>query len=162
MKLNHATCNRVLEVPNDILLSEIIRLLEAGCTVTLQLKGNSMRPFLEDNRDRALIRRAVNPRVGDPVLALTLDKRYVLHRIVRIDNNLVTLRGDGNIGTEKCRLEDVKGSVIGFYRKGRTKLDRTDGIKWKAYSWIWIHAFPIRRYLLAAYSRIWIPLFGAI
>jgi hypothetical protein len=74
----------------------------------------------------------------------------------------VTLRGDGNIGTEACRLQDVKGAVIGFYRKGRETLDRTDATKWKVYSWIWTRLFPVRRYLLAAYRRIWIPLFGTV
>ena len=71
-------------------------------------------------------------------------------------------KGDGNIGTEHCQLSDVKGAVIGFYRKGREKLDRTDGNKWKIYSWIWTHLFPIRRYLLGFYRRIWIPIFGTI
>ena len=65
-----------------------------------------------------------------------------------------------NLGIEKCRIEDMKASVIGFYRKGRKKLDRTDSKKWKIYSALWMHLFPIRRYLLAAYRRIWIPILG--
>jgi hypothetical protein len=51
---------------------------------------------------------------------------------------------------------------VGFYRKNRKKLDRTDGWKWRTYSWLWMHLRPIRRYLLAAYRRIWLPLFGPI
>jgi len=42
----------------------------------------------------------------------------------------------------------VKGKAIGFYRKGRTKLDSTDGFKWRIYSFIWTRLFPLRRYLL--------------
>ncbi len=151
-----------VQIPNAILIPEIISLMEEGHTVTLRLKGFSMRPFLENNRDKALMCNAVNPQVGDPVLAMVSDKHYVLHRIIRIDGDQVTLRGDGNLGTETCRLQDVKGAVIGFYRKGRTTLDRTDATKWKVYSWIWTRLFPVRRYLLAAYRRIWIPLFGTI
>lgn len=151
-----------VQISNAILIPEIISLMEEGHTVTLRLKGFSMRPFLENNRDKALMCKAVNPQVGDPVLAMVSDKHYVLHRIIRIDGEQVTLRGDGNIGTETCRLQDVKGAVIGFYRKGRTTLDRTDATKWKVYSWIWTRLFPMRRYLLAAYRRIWIPLFGTI
>lgn len=151
-----------VQIPNAILIPEIISLMEEGHTVTLRLKGFSMRPFLENNRDKALMCKAVNPQVSDPVLAMVSDKHYVLHRIIRIDGEQVTLRGDGNIGTETCRLQDVKGAVIGFYRKGCTTLDRTDATKWKVYSWIWTRLFPVRRYLLAAYRRIWIPLFGTI
>lgn len=151
-----------MRFPNAMLLPEIVRLLNEGHTVTLRLRGFSMRPFLEDNRDKALMTKAVNPKAGDPVLAEIAPGRFVLHRIIRIENDDVILRGDGNMLTEHCHLEDIKASVIGFYRKGSKKLDRIDSWKWKTYSWIWTRLFPIRRYLLAVYRRTWIPLFGAI
>lgn len=145
---------------NAILLPEIISILNEGKTVTLRLRGNSMRPFLEDNRDKALMKKAEHFKVGDPVLAEVGPKHFVLHRIVRIDNGNVTLRGDGNLGVEHCSTADVKAEIIGFYRKGRDKLDLVNGRKWKIYSFFWMHLSPIRRYLLAFYRRIWIPLFG--
>lgn len=149
-----------MPIPNAILIPEVVRLLNEGHTVTLPLKGFSMRPFLENDRDKALLTRAINPKVGDPVLAEIEPKHFVFHRIIRIDGDRVTLRGDGNLSEEHCLISDVKGATIGFYRKGRNKLDRTDGTKWKVYSWLWTRLYPIRRYLLAAYRRIWIPLFG--
>lgn len=148
-----------VQFPNSVLLPEIVKLLNEGHTVTLRLKGFSMRPFLEDGRDKALLTKAVDPKVGDPVLAEVGDKHFVLHRIISIEGNHVMLRGDGNIGAEHCTLDDVKGAVIGFYRKGRKKLDRTDGLKWLVYSWFWTRLFPIRRYLLAFYRRIWLKIF---
>lgn len=151
-----------MQFANAQLLPEIIRLLEEGHSITLQLRGYSMRPFLEHTRDKALLVKAKDIQVGDPVLAETAPNHYVLHRIIQIEGDKVTLRGDGNLGIETCRIEDVKASVVGFYRKGRKTLDRTDGKKWKAYSAIWARLFPIRRYLLAAYRRIWIPLFGTM
>ena len=85
----------------------------------------------------------------------------MLHRIRSIDSEgNVVLLGDGNLSCEYCRIENVVAAAKGFYRKGRDKIDYTDGIKWKAYSFIWTKLTPIRRYLLAAYRRIWIPLFG--
>lgn len=151
-----------VQLPNALLLPEIIRMLDEGHTVTLHLKGFSMRPFLENDRDKALLVKAGAIKVGDPVLAELRPKQFVLHRIIRIDGDCVTLRGDGNLGTESCCVNDVKASIIGFYRKGRDTLDRTDGIKWKVYSWIWMHLFPVRRYLLAAYRRIWLRFFKPI
>ena len=151
-----------IQLPNEVLLPEVTALLDSGHTVTIKLKGFSMRPFLENDRDKALLTKPIKPQVGDPVLAEIRPKHFVLHRIVRIKGQQVTLRGDGNLGTETCTLHDIKGAVIGFYRKGRNHLDRTDGMKWKAYSWIWMHLLPVRRYLLAAYRRIWIRLFGPI
>ena len=114
-------------IPNAILLPEIVKLMDEGHTVTIRLRGFSMRPFLEDNRDKALLTKAINPKVGDPVLAETQPGVYVLHRIVSIDGAHVVLRGDGNLLCEHCQISDVKGAVVGFYRKGRTTLDRTDG-----------------------------------
>lgn len=159
---SHQPAAKELQIENGKFLPEVIKLLDEGHTVTLQLRGFSMRPFLEDNRDKALLAKAKDIQVGDAVLAETAPKHYVLHRIIKIQGETVTLRGDGNLGTEVCQVNDVHGYVIGFYRKGRTKLDKTNGIKWRTYSHIWMALYPIRRYLLAAYRRIWIPLFGPI
>ncbi len=159
---SHQPAAKELQIENRKFLPEVIKLLNEGHTVTLLLKGFSMRPFLEDNRDKALLAKAKDIQVGDAVLAETAPKHYVLHRIIKIQGDTVTLRGDGNLGTEVCRINDIHGLAIGFYRKGRTKIDKTNGIKWRTYSHIWMALYPIRRYLLAAYRRIWIPLFGPI
>ena len=137
-----------------MLLPEVVKMMDEGHTVTLRLRGYSMRPFLEDNRDKALLTKAIDPRVGDAVLAEIAPNHFVLHRIVKIKGDQVTLRGDGNLGVEHCTLDDVKGFVIGFYRKGRTTLDKTNGWKWRTYSFFWTRLYPIRRYLLAIYRRI--------
>lgn len=148
--------------PNAIFLPEVVKLLNEGHTVTLRLRGFSMRPFLEDNRDKALLIKPSKIKVGDPVLCEIEPQHFVLHRIIAIEGDTIVLRGDGNLNTETCTKSGVVGAVIGFYRKGRTTLDRTDSRKWKVYSFFWMHLFPIRRYLLAIYRKIWIPLFDAI
>jgi hypothetical protein len=100
--------------------------------------------------------------VGDAVLAEIAPRQYVLHRIIDISGDHVTLRGDGNLNVEHCLTGDVKATAIGFYRKGREKLDSTKGRKWRVYSYVWTRLFPIRRYLLAFYRRIWLKLFKPI
>ena len=139
-----------IQFANSELLPELVKLLDEGHTVTLRLRGFSMRPFLEDNRDKALFTKPTSPKVGDPVLAEISPGHFVMHRIIAIQNEDVTLRGDGNLSNEYCKLNDVKGAVIGFYRKGRKTLDRTDGWKWRTYSFLWTRLSPIRRYLLFA------------
>ena len=133
---------------NEVFLPQVVALLHEGHTATLPLRGRSMRPFLEDGRDKALLQLTDHPRVGDAVLAEISPGHFVLHRIIRIENGAVTLRGDGNLSDEHCRVEDIRAKAIGFYRKGRTKLDRTDGRKWRIYSWWWTRLYPLRRYLL--------------
>lgn len=151
-----------IQFANAQLLPEIVKMLNEGRTVTLRLKGFSMRPFLEDNRDKALLIKPSNVKVGDPVLAEIEPKHFVLHRIIRIEGENVTLLGDGNLGVERCKLENIVGAVVGFYRKGRSEMDRTDAWKWKTYSRIWMTLRPVRRYLLGVYRRLWIPVFGTI
>lgn len=141
---------------NARLLPEIIRMIDEGHTVTLPLKGYSMRPFLEDGRDKAILEAVAEPRIGDAVLAEIGPKHFVLHRIVAIDGDRVTLRGDGNIATERCRTADIKAVATGFYRKGRQQPDLTDGRKWQVYSWIWTRLYPIRRYLLFIHRHLFV------
>ena len=141
---------KTIQMANAVLLPEVVRLLEEGHSVTLPLRGYSMRPFLEDGRDKALLRKPVSINVGDAVLAEIAPKHFVLHRIVSIKGDHVTLRGDGNLGVEHCRLGDVKATAVGFYRKGREQLYSTDGRKWRIYSWVWTRLLPLRRYLLFA------------
>lgn len=160
-KRKQETVKRIKEkkFANAIFLPEIVKMLNEGHTVTLRLRGYSMRPFLEDGRDKALMAKVHDIKIGDAVLAETSPGHYVLHRIIKINGNDVTLRGDGNIGVEQCHISDVKGFVLGFYRKGREKIDSTNGLKWKLYSWIWMRLFPVRRYLLAFHRRIWLKIF---
>lgn len=139
-------------MPNDVFLPFVVEQLKDGHTVTLPLRGRSMRPFLEDGRDKALLTLADHSKVGDAVLAEISKGVFVLHRIIKIDGLNVTLRGDGNLGNEYCSLSDIRAKAIGFYRKGRQTPDRTDGLKWRVYSWWWMRLYPIRRYLLFIFN----------
>lgn len=141
-------------IPNDVLMPQVAQFLAEGHTVTLPLKGNSMRPFLCHLRDKALLVRPEKFDVSDPVLAEVSPGHYVLHRIVAIDGDRVTLRGDGNMATETCRRSDVIALAKAFYRKGRTTPDYISSSKWRLYSWIWMNILPIRPYLLLLHHAI--------
>lgn len=137
-----------MTIDNAKLFPVIAQLLHEGHTVILPLRGNSMRPFLVHNRDKALLVLPDVLKVGDPVLAEVYPTRYVFHRIVAIDGDSITLRGDGNRDVEHCRRKDVVALAKGFYRKGRTTLDSVDSPKWRIYSVLWMRLLPVRRYLL--------------
>lgn len=141
----------VVQLENAAFLPHVTALISEGHTITLPLRGRSMRPFLEDGRDKALLAAPSDIAMGDAVLAEIHPGHYVLHRIIGIDGEKVTLRGDGNLADEYCRLEDIRAKATGFYRKGRTKLDSTNGLKWRLYSVVWTRLYPIRRYLLFAF-----------
>lgn len=152
---NYNTGKNVVRIPNTIYVEALRQCIQRGETVQFPVRGWSMRAFVEHERDKAILR-PCNPDTlqrGDVVLTRidTPDgsEVYVLHRIIAIDGERLTLRGDGNIGTtETCRRSDVVAIVSGFLRKGRTKPDLTSGLKWRIYSALWVPLHPIRRYLL--------------
>lgn len=145
--------SQVMYFPNDVFLPFVLDELRQAPdkTAIINLRGNSMRPFLKNERDKALLALPKEPcRKGDAVLAEVSPKHFVLHRIVDIDGYNVTLRGDGNLSEEHCKLDDIRAKAVGFLRKGRTTPDLTTGHKWRFYSWLWTRLYPIRRYLLFA------------
>ncbi len=142
------------QIPNNIILPKVVELLNNGHSVTLPLRGYSMRPFLEDRRDKAILKKAETIDVGDVVLAEVAPQVYVLHRIMVINGNDITLQGDGNLSTEKCKRKDIHGIAVGFIRKGRSATDYTNGRKWRLYSAVWTWLLPIRRYLLFIHRQM--------
>lgn len=149
----------VKEFENNLFIPEIAKYIQAGHTVTMKVKGCSMHPFIDNGRDKVVLKSFDQYQIGDVVLAKVDDGRFVLHRIVKMEDNRMTLRGDGNVvGVETCPTDSVIAKAIGFIRKGRDKMDATDGWKWKIYSFLWLRLSFMRRWLLAFYRRIWLKL----
>jgi hypothetical protein len=144
---------------NRVFLPEVVRLVREGHRVKIVAKGYSMRPFVEDGRDLLVFDVPEPVAVGDVVLAEYAKGAFVCHRIVRMDGDAVTLRGDGNVcGVEKVTRADVLAKVVQIERKGKL-YDLATSRRWKCYSFMWCHLLPLRRYLLAAYRRIWLKCF---
>lgn len=135
------------------IVGEAIRRTANEESVTLPVNGHSMLPFIVGWRDCVILQKPTRPKVGDVVVAWVEGRRYVLHRIIRIEGDRVTLMGDGNIKeTEHCRLEDVKALATHVVDvKGKTHDLYNRWRKWAAKVWWYIR--PVRRYLLAIYRR---------
>lgn len=140
------------EYPNDILLGVVSQKIAEGHDATIIVKGYSMRPFLEHERDKVILTPVISPlKVGDAVLAEIEKGHYVLHRIIGIEGEHLTLMGDGNIrGTEHCTIRDVRGLVTHYIRPKRT-LPASDA-RLQSRIRLWRRLLPIRRYLLLIYK----------
>ena len=135
-------------IPNEILLGEVTSLLAEGQEVVLLTKGGSMMPFLRSERDSVALRKLEKAEVGDIVLAHLGGGRYVLHRIIAIDGDNVTLMGDGNLkGTESCLKSDISGTVMRILKASGKEYVPGKGRWWRALK-------PFRRYILGVYRRI--------
>ena len=135
-------------------IEEALRLVQKGVTVTFPVTGQSMLPFIIGGKESVILHRPGLIAVGDVVLAWVDGNRYVVHRIIKLDYDRVTLMGDGNVkGTEHSLLKDVKARVTHVVSADNKKRDLYS--RWRvraAKLWYWLR--PIRRYLLAIYRRL--------
>lgn len=146
-----ATMARI-EMPNDKLLPLVRQAVADGKTAVISVKGYSMRPFLEHLRDRVKLAPWTELQVGDAVLAEISLGHFVLHRIIAIDGDAITLMGDGNIrGTEHCTKSDVCGVVTEYLRPNGHVLMASNPTLQRRIR-LWRRLLPIRRGLLFIYK----------
>lgn len=113
-----------------------------------------MLPFIRGGVDSVILQAPTALVVGDVVLAWVDGCRYVVHRIIAIEGNQLTLMGDGNIvGVEHCLVDDVKARATHVVKPSGKRYDlRSPWSLRAARCWWWLR--PIRRYILAIYRRI--------
>lgn len=138
---------KTVQMPNEILLGTAASFLDEGREVVLRAKGNSMLPFIRNERDSVVLRKSDSLEVGDIVLVQMPD-RFVMHRIIERNGDSFRMMGDGNIrGTESFRRKDVLGKVIWIVREDGRRVAPGKARVWKA-------LLPVRRWLLAFYRII--------
>ncbi|WP_407449064.1 S24/S26 family peptidase [Fibrobacter sp.] len=139
---------------DEQILSEAIRLVGEGVQVTLPVNGRSMYPFIVGGRESVVLVKPLELRVGYVVLAQVEGGRHVVHRIVGIDDDRITLMGDGNLqGREHCKIDGVKAlavQVVGETGKKRPLYGFCGNLCAK----IWYTARPVRRYLLKIFRVV--------
>lgn len=108
-------------VPNNILFDEVARLIASGQEATLTLSGTSMQPTLPDKRCRVtLVPLTDHEQVGDVVL-FRYQGQMLLHRIIKIEGNLVEMQGDNCYSTETVTRGDLVARLSKVkYDDGRT------------------------------------------
>ena len=140
---------------NAVLMEQVRTLISEGKTVQITVKGNSMNPFMVHLRDQIILGPWKKEDIRKGTVALVRDVRghYLIHRIIRVDKDTVTLLGDGNINmTETATFDNIIGIMYSVTRKGRTRT--VNGLFWRAYSWIWKVLTPVRRYPLGVWRRL--------
>lgn len=133
---------KIHEMNNREMFSVVRDLLLEGSPVRVSVKGQSMLPFFRSGSTISLrpIRKE-DFRKYNVVLADT-GHNFVIHRIIGLDDDCVTLLGDGNIyGTETMARDKVYGII-----------DCSRMHIFFARIWLWLR--PVRRFPLAIIRRI--------
>lgn len=154
---------KTIKIGNDVLFKNIAELIDKGHEATIVVVGHSMEPFFESYRDEIKLSKCNRAKINDMILAYTTDKRYVAHRVIAVNGNIITMRGDGNVyGVEHTTQQDIVGIITAYRRRGRKKFHAMYTWKWKAYSFLWMHLGPMRRWALAIHHHIYLKLIWAL
>lgn len=141
-------------VPASELMPVIRASLEGGQRVRMTVNGSSMLPFIRDNDTVELEPLRSLPAKYDVVLAQSPDKRYVLHRVIRIEGEVFFLRGDANLHVEgPFTVSDALGRVTTFYHRGRAH-ELNSGV-WRLAGRVWTCCHPLGSRLLRFVLPVW-------
>lgn len=142
-------------IQNSLFFREVASRIAEGERVRIRAKGNSMLPFIRDRRDTIVLEKPNEQsfQKGCLLLVQLKDKRYVLHRVKKIDTTRILLHGDGNLSTfETCTPQDVVAEATAVIRNG--KKIRKGSFRWNMYRYMWPKNLLLRRVFLGVYRRI--------
>ena len=133
---------KVINRDNVTTFSVVRDILLEGDNVTITVNGQSMLPFFRSGSTVTLrpIRKEDFKKYA--VVFADAGNHFVIHRIINIEGDKVTLLGDGNIyGTESMDKERVYGVI-----------DCSALHIFFAKIWLWMR--PVRRFPLAIFRRV--------
>lgn len=141
----------------DIATADITNLLEEGSTFKIVVRGYSMLPMLGFGHDTIILRRVDKEEdISDRIAMFRNENgRIVVHRIIGINNGIVSLRGDGNLyQVEQCKREEIIAVLESVVRENGKEVSCTSP-RWHRRERIWLNTpLWIRRYTLAIIRRI--------
>ena len=145
----------IITKDNAQIMLEIKQLISDGKVVSITAKGYSMNPFIRHLKDSICVGpwKDEDLKKGAAVLAFTTCGKYVFHRIIKRDEDMLTLEGDGNLVVkENATTDNVIGIMYSITRNGR--IYTSESLCWKTYSWFWMRLRPFRRYILGVWRRV--------
>lgn len=140
----------------DIAKGHIEELVEPGALFVMHVTGYSMLPLLGYGDDKIVLRRTTpeDDIIGRIAMFRAKDEHIIVHRVMKVEGESVTLRGDGNIVQyEHCLRSEIIGVVERVIRESGREVDCTTRW-WRIRERIWlIQPTIIRRYALAVIRR---------
>lgn len=127
----------------DRLSPIILEILDKKIDVTFTVTGNSMYPMLVHKRDSVILAKCdkLKLKKGDIPLYKRNNGKFVLHRIIKVNEKSYDLCGDNQYIIERdLPKENVIAVVKAFERKG--KLYSCDGFVYKLYWHLKVFLIP--------------------
>lgn len=111
-------------------------------------KGNSMYPLIRQGKDVLIIKKC-NTRLKkmDVPLYKRESGQYVLHRIIKVNENDYVIRGDNTYSNETgIRDDQILGVLSGVIRSGKEISVNSFG--YKLYSYFWYYTYYLRKIII--------------
>lgn len=111
-------------------------------------KGNSMYPLIRQGKDVLIIKKC-NTRLKkmDVPLYKRESGQYVLHRIIKVNENDYVIRGDNTYSNETgIRDDQILGVLSGVIREG--KEISVNSFSYKLYSYFWYYTYYLRKLII--------------
>ena len=143
-----------MKIDTKIYISFLKEMIEQNMDVSIVISGNSMSPFLVNQRDVIYLSK-INRKLkkGDLVLYQRLSGQYVVHRIVKVKKSGYYLAGDNQIAIEGPILDkQIFGLVTKVKRKG--KWIEAGNFWWEFFEHVWIWVLPWRMIILKIYKKV--------
>lgn len=125
--------------------TELWQDLEEEDIVPLGVTGNSMYPFLRNQKDMVYLKKIKNTngfKKGDILLFMWEDGKWILHRVWKIrKNGTLLMNGDGQSKKETIRKEQVVAVVVGVKRGDREVSIHNPFWRGAVILWKWLYPF---------------------
>jgi signal peptidase I len=145
-----------LELSNELFFAEVEQLISQGESITFTIKGNSMRPWLQNSKHKVLVKPLADSILQCGDIALFRYKgKHILHRVVKIENDKITFSGDGNIGIKEHASKDDVIALVESIITPSGRVIECNSNEWKTKSKLWL-ALPqfARRIILGILRRL--------
>ena len=117
-------------------------LLQKDGRLVYKTKGTSMEPMLRQNRDLVIVEVPSSRLQKYDVALYRRGDKYVLHRVLGVEDGYYRIRGDNTYSMEHVPDGDVLGVLTGFNRKG--KLHAVTERGYRLYARFWHFIYPLR------------------
>ena len=143
-----------MRLSNDIFFAEVEELLAEGKQVTIFVRGNSMRPLLRDGRDKVVLRKANDEDIRKGAVMLFLYRgSHVMHRVIRIEGDVVIFEGDGNYKLQEVvTRKDIIAVMEAVVRPSGKRIECSSR-RWRFLSFMWLSQMRIERRVILGIMR---------
>jgi len=142
-------------IPNEQFFLWVENEIAEGHSVRFRLRGDSMYPLLRNGLDEVILYTCKNKELKPMDIVLFRYKgKYLLHRIIKIDGNRLSMQGDGSIvAKEECLYSDVIGKVKAIVRPSG-RIISLNSWQWRFFSFLWRRLGIIRPIILKAIFKL--------